>query len=70
MNESLMNDNSPDTCCDQTPKGIETQTQLTPDMLPADEPHKITKNRKPTDNEIIESVVELNPDVNSMDSRG
>lgn len=71
MNNSLVSDNSPDTCCnDQTPKGIETQTQLTPDMLPVDEPQDASVHDAPTEEELIESVVEINPDVNSMDSRG
>lgn len=74
MNENYVNENSPDTCCDQTPKGIETQTQLTPDMLPVYHPENTSsgtpEDDTPTEEELIESVVEINPDINSMDSRG
>ena len=54
---------------DQDVKNIKTETMLTPDDL---KPAKKTNDRKEgvSCKEVEESVVMINPDVDSMESRG
>ena len=51
-----------------TPKDIKTRTQLTPDDITV---KKSQRNRDEiSDEELEEEVALINPDVNSMESRG
>ncbi|MCC8018770.1 MAG: hypothetical protein LIO85_03230 [Rikenellaceae bacterium] len=69
MNESYVNELDPRTD-DQTPKGIETETLETPETFLEDNGPVREGCPCVTQEEIDESVIEINPDVNSMESRG
>lgn len=52
-----------------SPKHPCVKTQLMPDDVSKDKTYANEESTL-TEEEIIESVVEINPDINSMDSRG
>lgn len=53
----------------QTPKEVCVNTQLTPEDVLSDKSYD-NHDGDVTEEELVESVVEINPDVNSMESRG
>ncbi|MCD7969000.1 MAG: hypothetical protein LUF87_01435 [Alistipes sp.] len=70
MNESYFNELYPEQD-GQTPKGIETETLLTPDTFVEDNaPITETCGCGVSPEEVEEAVLEINPDINSMESRG
>lgn len=51
------------------PKHPCVKTQLTPEDVMADSSYD-NESGEVTEEELVESVIEINPDINSMDSRG
>lgn len=69
MNESYFNELNP-ADDGQTPKGIETDTLETPESFLVDNGPVQEGCPCVTQEEIDESVIQINPDINSMESRG